>query len=117
MRSPLCWGERRACFHQTAPRSLRPSCQWEFGQPYPTVRLASKAMDTPVVAVIHHLEHPFLGHAGPALEAAGVRLDERRLRDGDPLPPLAGIDGIVALGGEQNALDPALADELALLRA
>ena len=74
-------------------------------------------MEKPVVAVIHHLERPFLGHAGPALEAAGVRLDERRLRDGDPLPPLDEIDGIVALGGEQNALDPALADEVALLRA
>ena len=73
-------------------------------------------MDTPVVAVIHHLERPFLGHAGPALEAAGVRLDERRLRDGDPLPGLDEVDGIVALGGEQNALDPALQAETTLLR-
>jgi GMP synthase (glutamine-hydrolysing) len=73
-------------------------------------------MDTPVVAVIHHLERPFLGHAGPALQAAGVRLDERRLRDGDPLPDLDRVDGILALGGEQNALDPSLAGEAALLR-
>jgi len=74
-------------------------------------------MDTPVVAVIHHLERPFLGHAGPALEAAGVRLDERRLRDGDPLPDLREVDGLLVLGGEQNALDPALRRETDLLRA
>jgi GMP synthase (glutamine-hydrolysing) len=73
-------------------------------------------MEAPVVAVIHHLERPFLGHAGPALRAAGVRLDERRVRDGDPLPRLGEVDAIVALGGEQNALDPALAAEAALLR-
>src|SRR4051794_38986933 len=73
-------------------------------------------MDAPVVAVIHHLERPFLGYAGPALEAAGVRLDQRRLRDGDPLPDLDRVDGILSLGGEQNALDPSLAEETALLR-
>jgi GMP synthase (glutamine-hydrolysing) len=109
-------GGTRACFHQAAPRTLRPSCQCGFGQPYPAVRLASKAMPEPVVAVIHHLERPFLGHAGPALRAAGVRLDERFLRRGDPLPSLGEIDGILALGGEQNALDPALAAEAELLR-
>src|SRR4051812_16162354 len=73
-------------------------------------------MAPPVVAVVHHLERPFLGHAGPALQAAGVRLDERRLRSGDPLPDLDRVDGILALGGEQNALDPSLAGEAALLR-
>jgi len=74
-------------------------------------------MPQPVVAVLHHLERSFLGHAGPALEAAGVRIDERRLRAGDPLPALGEVDGIVSLGGEQNALDPGLAPEAALLRA
>ena len=62
-----------------------------------------------MIAVIHHLERSFLGHAGPALRSAGAELDERRLRDGDPLPGLGEVDGIVSLGGEQNALDPALA--------
>jgi GMP synthase-like glutamine amidotransferase len=70
-----------------------------------------------VIAVIHHLQRPFLGHAGPALRGAGAELDERRLRDGDPLPELDEVDGIVSLGGEQNALDPSLQDEAALLRA
>jgi GMP synthase (glutamine-hydrolysing) len=73
-------------------------------------------MPAPVLAVIHHLERPFLGHAGPALEAGGARLDERFLRDGDPLPRLGEVDGIVSLGGEQNALDPGLAAEAELLR-
>ena len=73
-------------------------------------------MAAPVIAVIHHLERPFLGHAGAALRGAGARLDERHLRDGDPLPELGEVDGIVSLGGEQNALDPALAAEAELLR-
>jgi GMP synthase-like glutamine amidotransferase len=73
-------------------------------------------MAEPVVAVVHHLETPSLGHAGPALRAAGVRLDERFTRAGDPLPSLEEVDGILSLGGEQNALDPALAAEVALLR-
>ena len=73
-------------------------------------------MAKPVVAVLHHLERSFLGHAGPPLLAAGVVLDERRLRDGDGLPGLAEVDGILSLGGEQNALDPGLAAEAALLR-
>jgi GMP synthase (glutamine-hydrolysing) len=71
-------------------------------------------MSAPVVAVLHHLQRHFLGHAGPALEAAGVTLDERRLRAGDPLPELGEVDGILVLGGEQSALD---AGEDPLLRA
>ena len=71
---------------------------------------------SPLVAVLHNLERPCLGHAGPALRAAGVRLDERFLRAGDPLPALDEVDGIVALGGEQTAVDPALATQAALLR-
>ena len=45
-----------------------------------------------------------------------MTLDERRVREGDPLPRLDEVAGIVSLGGEQNALDPALAEEAALLR-
>ena len=72
--------------------------------------------DRPAVAVLHNLQRPLLGHAGPALRAAGVRLDERFLRGGDPLPALGDVDGIVALGGEQTAVDPALAPQATLLR-
>ena len=70
----------------------------------------------PVVAVIHNLQRPFLGHAGPALRAAGAELDERFVRDGDPLPAPDEVDGIVVLGGEQTAPDPALREQAALLR-
>jgi GMP synthase-like glutamine amidotransferase len=73
-------------------------------------------MSRPVVAVLHHLEHAFTGHAGAALRAAGVELDERFLRDGDALPAVGETDGILSLGGEQNALDPALRREAELLR-
>ena len=59
----------------------------------------------PVVACVHHLEQPFLGHAGPALGAGGVTLDERHIRDGDQLPALDEVDGIVSLGGEQSVVE------------
>ena len=72
--------------------------------------------ERPVVAVLHNLERPFLGHAGRALREAGVALDERFLRAGDPLPAPGETDGIVVLGGEQTAPDPALAPQAALLR-
>jgi GMP synthase-like glutamine amidotransferase len=74
----------------------------------------------PVVAVLHHLEHDFLGHAGRALRATGVELDERRLRAGDPLPEPGEADGVLSLGGEQSVLhiaaDPTLTAEAELLR-
>jgi GMP synthase (glutamine-hydrolysing) len=77
-------------------------------------------MPMPVIACLHNLEHDFTGHAGAALRAAGVELDERRLRDGDPLPALDEVDGILSLGGEQSVRDidhlPVLAAEAALLR-
>jgi GMP synthase (glutamine-hydrolysing) len=110
------WGERGACFHPPRPHSVRSPCECECGQPYRAVRLAFGPMSAPVVAVLHHLERSFSGHAGEALRAAGVELDERRLRAGDPLPAADEVDGILSLGGEQNALDPALAREAELLR-
>lgn len=77
-------------------------------------------MPTPVVACLHNLEHAFTGHAGPGLRAAGVEIDERRLRAGEPLPALDEVDGILSLGGEQSVRDidrlPVLAAEAALLR-
>jgi len=68
------------------------------------------------VAVLHNLLRPFLGHAGPVLREAGIELDERFLRAGDPLPAAGEHDGILVLGGEQTAPDPALAGQAALLR-
>jgi GMP synthase-like glutamine amidotransferase len=71
------------------------------------------------IAVLHHLERPFLGHVA-ALRDAGAELDERDLRRGDPLPSLDEVDGIVTLGGEQSVRDVARYDyleaETALLR-
>jgi GMP synthase (glutamine-hydrolysing) len=75
---------------------------------------------TPVVACLHNLEDAFTGHAGDALRAAGLELDERLLRDGQALPDLDAIDGVLSLGGEQSVLDidddPMLTAEAAFLR-
>ena len=61
----------------------------------------------PRIAVIHHLQQPFLGHAaaplGPVEEHFGT------------LPDLD-VDGIVSMGGEEAAWEPEYEDELALLR-
>jgi GMP synthase (glutamine-hydrolysing) len=75
-------------------------------------------MPAPVIACLHHLEAPFTGHAGLAMRAAGAELDERRLREGDPLPSLDEVDAIVSFGGEQSVVDSAdaLAAEAELLR-
>jgi GMP synthase-like glutamine amidotransferase len=78
-------------------------------------------MPGPVIAVLHHLERPFLGHAGAVLDDAGVTLDERDIRRGDALPAVSEVDAILSLGGEQSVLDiddePRLGAEAALLRA
>lgn len=58
-----------------------------------------------VIAVIHHLERPFTGHAGAALTAGGATLREVDRRRGEALPALGGIDGVVSLGGDQSVLD------------
>jgi GMP synthase (glutamine-hydrolysing) len=77
-------------------------------------------MAPPVVACLHHLDTAFTGHAGRAIEAAGVGLDERHVIDGDPLPALDEIDGVLTLGGDQSVRDiaslPVLQAEAALLR-
>lgn len=59
----------------------------------------------PVLACVHHLERPFLGHAAPALTAPDVIVRELHVRRGDALPPVDGLDGIVSLGGEQSVRD------------
>lgn len=63
---------------------------------------------TPRIAVIHHLQQPFLGNAAGPLGAV-----EEYFRG--ELPDLIGLDGIVAFGGEQDAWDPALAPEVELI--
>jgi GMP synthase (glutamine-hydrolysing) len=69
--------------------------------------------------VIHHLE-PALGHAAGVLEHAGVPLDERLLFDGQALPALDEVSGVLALGGYQSVTEldrwPYLEDEVQLLR-
>lgn len=73
----------------------------------------------PKVAVVHHLESPFLGLAEGPLRDAGVELVELDRRRGAPLPEIGDVDGILSLGGEQSVLDrdPLLDDEAALLGA
>jgi GMP synthase-like glutamine amidotransferase len=75
---------------------------------------------TGVIAVVHHLERPFLGHAGQPLLSGGAALREVDRRRGDALPALGEIDGIVSLGGEQSVLDlerdPLLGEERDWLR-
>src|SRR5437763_1667286 len=71
--------------------------------------------------VLHHLEHPFLGHAEAPLRQAGLELDERDLLHGDPLPEPGEADGILSLGGDQSVRNihryPYLEAEAELLRA
>jgi GMP synthase-like glutamine amidotransferase len=78
-------------------------------------------MTPPVVACLHHLETAFTGHAGRAIRAAGVELDERHVIAGDPLPDLDEVDGLLSLGGDQSVRDiatvPVLEAEAALFRA
>jgi GMP synthase (glutamine-hydrolysing) len=78
-------------------------------------------MAPPVVACLHNLDRAFTGHAGEAIRAAGVELDERHLRAGDPLPRVEEVDGVLSLGGDQSVRDidrdPMLAAEAEFLRA
>jgi GMP synthase (glutamine-hydrolysing) len=62
------------------------------------------------VAVIHHLDQPFLGHAGPPLR------DVELVEHSGTLPALDEIDGIVSFGGIQSVLDGGLETEAELMR-
>lgn len=62
----------------------------------------------PRIAVIHHLQQPFLGHAAAPLGPVEEHFDGE-------LPDLDGLDGLVSFGGEQAAWDPALEPEVALI--
>jgi len=72
------------------------------------------------LAILHHLERPFLGAAEAPLRAAGLHLDERDVRGGEPLPSLDEVDGILSLGGEESVTEieryPYLVAEAELLR-
>src|SRR4051794_15080975 len=54
------------------------------------------------LAVLHHLEKTFLGGAADPIRAAGLELDERDLKRGDPLPEPGEADAILSLGGDQS---------------
>ncbi len=62
----------------------------------------------PRIAVIHHLQQPFLGNAAEPLGPVEEHF-------AGALPDLDGLDGIVSFGGEQDAWDPALAPEVELI--
>jgi GMP synthase (glutamine-hydrolysing) len=70
------------------------------------------------LALIHHLDQPFLGTAEEPLRASGLELDERLLAHGDPLPRVGEFDGLISFGGTQSMVDPApeLLAESRLLR-
>jgi GMP synthase-like glutamine amidotransferase len=71
------------------------------------------------LAVIHHLEQPFLGMAERPFAEAGLVLDERFLPRGDALPSLEDLDGVLSLGGAESMVTPSpdLLAEAELLRA
>jgi GMP synthase (glutamine-hydrolysing) len=73
----------------------------------------------PTVACLHHLDHPFLGHAAAPLRAAGIAIVEHHVGRGDALPALDEVDGLISFGGGHSAVDldaePALRAEADLL--
>ena len=67
--------------------------------------------------MIQHLEHPDLGYVG-SLREAGLELEECHPVNGDSLPDLEHVDGLVVMGGVQSVADGAdpLPDEVDMLR-
>ena len=63
----------------------------------------------PRIAVIHHLQQPFLGHAAEPLGAVEELF-------GGALPDLDAVDAIVSFGGEASAWEPQFEPELELIR-
>ena len=57
------------------------------------------------LVVLHHLERTFLGGAAAPIRAAGLEIEERDLRRGDPLPAPGEADAILSLGGDQSVRD------------
>lgn len=67
--------------------------------------------------VIHHLQRPDLGYVA-TLRDTGLQVEERHAGNGDALPELDEVDGLVVLGGTQSVADGAdpLPAEVELLR-
>ncbi len=59
----------------------------------------------PTVLVVQHEDGAPAGWFGDHLEAAGCRLDVRRLHAGDGLPRLGDVDGVLVLGGAMDSWD------------
>ena len=62
----------------------------------------------PHIAVIHHLQQPFLGNAAAPLGAVREHFGT--------LPDLDEVDAIVSFGGEKSAWDPEFESEVELIR-
>src|SRR3954453_16484994 len=56
----------------------------------------------PRLVVLHHLDRTLLGGAAEPIRAAGLELDERDLKRGDPLPEPGEAEAILSLGGDQS---------------
>jgi GMP synthase (glutamine-hydrolysing) len=91
-----------------------------YSQDRMSTRIDTTAGDVtgPKLACLHHLESPFLGAAAAPLRAA--RLEHYDLLQGDPLPDLGEIDGLISFGGAQSVTEidryPYLLEEAELLR-
>jgi GMP synthase-like glutamine amidotransferase len=72
------------------------------------------------LVVLQHLDIAFLGGAAAPLREAGLEIDERDLKRGDPLPEPGEADAILSLGGDQSVREidryPYLLAETELLR-
>ncbi len=71
-------------------------------------------------AVLQHVAHEGPGSIAGVLADSGVDMTVTRLDLGEPLPPLAGLDGLVVMGGPMGVHDiddhPWLGPERALIR-
>jgi GMP synthase (glutamine-hydrolysing) len=76
---------------------------------------------TPRWGVIQHVRHEPAALIGTVAAERGVTLDVRVMPDGDPLPTVMELDGLVVMGGPMGAHDdaahPNLPGERALLAA
>jgi GMP synthase (glutamine-hydrolysing) len=74
---------------------------------------------TATIACLHHLDPRVLGHVEAPLRERGCHLYQCNVCNGDPLPGLADIHGLISFGGEQSAADlgryPHLAAEVEFL--
>ena len=74
-------------------------------------------MSAPVVLVVQNEPGDPIGRVGEWLTSAGVVLDVRRAWLGELPDSLAGVAGLVVLGGSMNCLDDAAAPWLPAIRA